>query len=78
MRGDRGIDAGSRRGSLHYAVHRALREWATLAAGKHRIIGAGIAAQGEERAANDVGQEHLALLPALAQDGELHLIIFTR
>jgi hypothetical protein len=37
-------------------------------AGEDGIVGAGVAAQGQERPADDVRKEHLAHLAALAQD----------
>jgi hypothetical protein len=76
MRGDRRLDAGPHRRALHGAEDGAFGEpAAALTAGKHGIVRAGVAAHGQKRAANRLGQENLAHDAALAQDGELHLTL---
>ena len=77
MRGDRRLDACRGCCPLHGAQHGALGEPATaLAAGEHRIVGAGVAAQGQQRAAHGRRQQHVALHATFAQDVELHLAVF--
>src|SRR5262245_19223961 len=41
--------------------------------GKHRIIGAGVASQGQKRTGYNLGQQDLAALMALTEHTELHL-----
>ena len=62
------VDAGLPGRALDHAIDGALGQVAAFAAGEDGIVGAGVAAQGQERPADDVRKEHLAHLAALAQD----------
>src|SRR5262249_23806915 len=67
------IDACVGRRPLQHVIDGALGQMAAAGRGKYRIIDAGVASQGQQRASYNLGQQHLAALVTLPEHAELHL-----